>query len=180
MDSASDGSSPSLGDGPGTIAGTARNEAGLRGTVNTRREFVQTAAAAAVLARPDLLSAGTPPMTDAKPIAGTPADQPIRVGMLVFPRMDQIDLTGPFAVLSRLPNATVKLLWKETDPIRDYRGLGLIPDAKIADAGEIDLLVVPGGPGQEDLMEDEAVLSFIAGRAEAAACVFSVCTGYRP
>lgn len=138
----------------------------------TRREFVTTAAAAAVLARPDLLSAA-----ESKPIAEVPADKPIRVGILVFPRMDQIDLTGPFAVLSRLPNATVRLLWKATDPIRDYRGLGLIPDAKLADAGEIDLFVVPGGPGQEDLMEDEAVLKFIADRAEAAACVFSVCTG---
>ncbi len=138
----------------------------------TRRVFVTTAAAAAILARPDLVSAADP-----KPLAEVPADKPIRVGMLVFPRMDQIDLTGPFAVLSRLPNATVKLLWKTIDSIRDYRGLGLIPDAKLSDAGEIDLLVVPGGPGQEDLMEDETVLSLIIKRAEAATCVFSVCTG---
>jgi cyclohexyl-isocyanide hydratase len=144
--------------------------------MNTRREFVRTAAAAAVLARPDLLSAGAPPMADPKP-PEIPADKPIRIGALVFPRMDQIDLTGPLAVLSRLPNATVKLLWKTTDPIRDYRGLGLIPDARLADAGPIDLLVVPGGPGEEDLMEDEAVLPFIAARAEAAVCTFSVCTG---
>ena len=140
--------------------------------MSTRREFVCTAAAAAVLARP-----GASAAPDPKSIAEIPADTPIRVGALVFPRMDQIDLTGPFAVLSRLPNATVKLLWKTTDPIRDYRGLALVPDAKLADAGPIDLLVVPGGPGQEDLMEDEAVLSFIARRAEAAACVLSVCTG---
>ena len=145
--------------------------------MSTRREFVRAAAATAILARPDLLSAGTPPMADPKPLAEIPADKPIRVGALVFPKMDQIDLTGPFAVLSRLPNATVKLVWKATDPIRDSRGFGIIPDAKLADAGEIDLLVVPGGPGQDDLMEDEAVLSFIAKRAEAAACVFSVCTG---
>jgi cyclohexyl-isocyanide hydratase len=138
----------------------------------TRREFVTAAAAAAVLTRPELLSAADP-----KPIAEVPADTPIRVGVLVFPKMDQIDLTGPFAVLSRLPNATVKLLWKTTDPIRDYRGLGLTPDANLADAGPIDLFVVPGGPGQEDLMEDETVLSFVRKRAEAAGCVFSVCTG---
>lgn len=140
--------------------------------MTTRREFVTAAAAAAVLARPGLLSAADP-----KPLAEIPADKPIRIGILVFPRMDQIDLTGPFAVLSRLPNAPVKLLWKATDPVRDYRGLGLIPDAKLTDAGPIDLLVVPGGPGQEDLMEDEAVLKFVSDRAAAAACVFSVCTG---
>jgi cyclohexyl-isocyanide hydratase len=138
----------------------------------TRRAFVTTAAAAAILARPELLTAADP-----KPIAEIPADKAIRVGIIMFPRMDQIDLTGPFAVLSRLPNASVKLMWKTTDPIRDYRGLGLVPDTKLADAGPIDLLVVPGGPGQEDLMEDEAVLSFITKHAETAACVFSVCTG---
>jgi cyclohexyl-isocyanide hydratase len=143
----------------------------------TRREFVRAAAAAAALAQVDALSANAQPSTAPRPLTEVPADRPIRVGALVFPRMDQIDLTGPFAVLSRLPNATVKLLWKTTDPIRDYRGLGLIPDARLADAGPVDLLVIPGGPGQEDLMEDAAVLSFITDRAAAATCVFSVCTG---
>ena len=106
-----------------------------------------------------------------------PLEQPIRVGAIVFPGMDQIDLTGPFAVLSRLPNASFQLLWKSTAPVRDYRGLGLIPDAILADAGPIDLLVIPGGPGQEELMEDEEVLSFIARQAASAKCVLSVCTG---
>ena len=106
-----------------------------------------------------------------------PADQHIRVGAVIFPRLDQIDLTGPFAVLSRLPNASVRLLWKEAGLVRDHRGLGLAADATFADAGPIDLLVITGGPGQEDLMEDEAVLSFIAERAKSAKCVFSVCTG---
>src|SRR4051812_33540131 len=124
--------------------------------MSTRREFVRTAAVA--VAGPAILNAGDAATADAKRLAEIPADRPIRVGALVFPRMDQIDLTGPFAVLSRLPNSTVKLLWKTTDSIRDYRGLGLIPDAKLAGAGPIDLLVVPGGPGQEGLMGDEAVL----------------------
>lgn len=84
--------------------------------MGTRREFVRIAAAAAVLAQTDLLSAA--PKADPKPIAEIPADKPIRVSAIVFPRMAQIDLTGPFSVLSRLPNATVKLLWKTTDPNR--------------------------------------------------------------
>jgi len=145
--------------------------------MGTRREFIHTAAAATVIASPEFLAARTGPTTDDRTLVEVHADKPIRVGALIFPKMDQIDLTGPFAVLSRLPNSTVKLLWKTTDPIRDYRGLGLIPDAKLDEAGEIDLLVVPGGPGQEDLMGDEAVLSFITKHAEAAKCVFSVCTG---
>ena len=101
----------------------------------------------------------------------------LNVAALVFPGMDQIDLTGPFAVLSRLPDATVRLVWKDANPIRDYRGLRLIPDARFADARPVDLLVVPGGPGQEEVMEDDAVLSFVRDRAGRARCVFSVCTG---
>ena len=101
----------------------------------------------------------------------------LNVAALVFPGMDQIDLTGPFAVLSRLPDSTVQLVWKDANPIRDYRGLRLLPDARFADARPVDLLVVPGGPGQEEVMEDDAVLSFVRDRAGRARCVFSVCTG---
>ena len=101
----------------------------------------------------------------------------MNVAALVFPGMDQIDLTGPFAVLSRLPDSTLQLVWKDTNPIRDYRGLRLIPDARFADARPVDLLVVPGGPGQEGVMEDDAVLSFVRDQAGRARCVFSVCTG---
>lgn len=106
-----------------------------------------------------------------------PPEQHIRIGALVFPEIDQIDLTGPFAVLSRLPNSSFQLLWKSTAPLRDYRGLRPIPDAAFADAQSIDLLLVPGGPGQEALMEDREVLSFVSTQAAAARCVFSVCTG---
>ena len=94
--------------------------------------------------------------------------------------MDQIDLTGPFAVLSRLPDSTVQLVWKDANHIRDYRGLRLIPDARFADARPVDLLVVPGGPGQEEVMEDDAVLSFVRDRAGRARCVFSALRGPCP
>jgi cyclohexyl-isocyanide hydratase len=106
-----------------------------------------------------------------------PPGQHIQIGAIVFPRMDQMDLTGPFAVLSRLPNSSFQLLWKNTEPVKDYHGLAIQPDAVFADAKPIDLLIVPGGPGQEDLMEDETVLSFVASQAKRAKCVFSICTG---
>jgi cyclohexyl-isocyanide hydratase len=106
-----------------------------------------------------------------------PADRPLRIGAVLYPRRDQIDLAGPFAVLSRLPNASIQLLWKDAALVRDHRGLGLMPDATFAAAVPIDVLMITGGPGQEDFMEDDAVLSFIAQRAAAATLVFSVCTG---
>ena len=56
-------------------------------------------------------------------------------------------------------------------------GLRLIPDATLADAPKLDVLRVPGGPGQELLMEDEAVLGWIRRQAAGARNVLSVCTG---
>jgi len=61
--------------------------------------------------------------------------------------------------------------------VRDLHGLRLMPDALIADAPQLDLLHVPGGYGQEALMEDIALLAWIRGQASGAKCVFSVCTG---
>lgn len=110
-------------------------------------------------------------------IAVIPPERPIAIVAIIFPGMDQIDLTGPFAVLARLPNSSIRLVWKNREPIRDHLGLGLLPDATFGKPGPLDLLLVPGGPGQEDLMEDEETLAFLRNKAESATCVFSVCTG---
>ncbi|OJW25286.1 MAG: AraC family transcriptional regulator [Planctomycetales bacterium 71-10] len=91
--------------------------------------------------------------------------------------MDQIDFTGPFEVLSRVPGSTVHVVAKEKAPVRDIKGLILTPEETLAEAPALDVLVVPGGPGQEGLMEDEAVLGFIRERAAKARYVYSVCTG---
>jgi cyclohexyl-isocyanide hydratase len=95
----------------------------------------------------------------------------------LFEGLDQIDLTGPFEVLSRLPNSTYRIFAKTAEPVRDLRGLRLAPDAVLGQAPQLDLLHVPGGYGQEALMEDEVVLGWIREQAAGARCVFSVCTG---
>jgi cyclohexyl-isocyanide hydratase len=107
----------------------------------------------------------------------TPAEKRFNIGALVFPQMDQIDLTGPFEVLTRIPNSTFHLIWKELTPVRDIRGLIITPETTFADAPRLDLLVVPGGFGQEALMDDEVVLKFIQTKAATATYVFSICTG---
>ena len=96
---------------------------------------------------------------------------------MVFPGMDQADLTGPFEILSRIPGSAFHLLWKDLSPIRDVRGLIITPEKRFEEAPALDLLVVPGGSGQESLMDDEVVLKFIQAHAENAQYVFSVCTG---
>jgi cyclohexyl-isocyanide hydratase len=106
-----------------------------------------------------------------------PHDVHLQIGSLLFEGLDQIDLTGPFVVLSRIPNATYRVYGKTADPVRDLKGLRLTPDAALADAPQLDVLHVPGGFGQEALMDDEEVLGWIKSQAAGACRIFSVCTG---
>ena len=101
----------------------------------------------------------------------------LKIGSLLFDDLDQIDLTGPFEVLSRLPNATHRIYAKSLAPARDLQGLRIMPDATLAEAPQLDILHVPGGRGQEALMDDEEVLGWLQGQAEGAKKVLSVCTG---
>ena len=106
-----------------------------------------------------------------------PEDTHLLIGSLMFEGMDQIDLTGPFEVLSRVPNSTYRIYAKTNSPVRDLNGLRLIADATLAEAPPLDVLHVPGGPGQEALMEDPEVITWIQRQAAGARCIFSVCTG---
>lgn len=106
-----------------------------------------------------------------------PQDTHLHIGSLLFEGVDQIDLTGPFEVLSRIPNATYRIYGKTSAPVRDLKGLLLTPDATLADAPPLDVLHVPGGHGQEALMDDAEVLGWIRQQASGACSIFSVCTG---
>jgi len=106
-----------------------------------------------------------------------PHDTHLHVGSLLFEGVDQIDLTGPFEVLSRIPNATYRIYGKTAGPVRDIRGLRLSPDATLDEAPPLDVLHVPGGFGQEALMEDAEVLGWIRQQAAGGCSIFSVCTG---
>jgi cyclohexyl-isocyanide hydratase len=106
-----------------------------------------------------------------------PHDTHLLIGSLMFDEMDQIDLTGPFEVLSRVPNSTYRIYAKTRSPVRDLNGLRLIPDATLDEAPPLDVLHVPGGPGQEAMMEDQEIIAWIQKQAAGARCIFSVCTG---
>jgi cyclohexyl-isocyanide hydratase len=104
-------------------------------------------------------------------------DSHLQIGSLLFEGVDQIDLTGPSEVFSRIPNSTYRVFGKTTAPVRDTRGLRLMPDAALTEAPQLDLLNVPGGPGQEALMADEEVLTWIRDQTARTRRLFSVCTG---
>ncbi|UOM35731.1 DJ-1/PfpI family protein [Acuticoccus sp. I52.16.1] len=101
----------------------------------------------------------------------------LQIGLLVFPKLTQLDLTGPFEVFARLPDTDVNLVWKTLDPVVSDVGLHLLPTHDLASCPELDVICIPGGPGVNPLLNDPEVLDFVRRQAEGARYVTSVCTG---
>src|SRR5215213_4043138 len=85
----------------------------------------------------------------------------MNLGMLLFPGLTQLDLTGPFEVFHRIPGAKVHLVWKDLQPVRADSGLGLLPTTTLADCPPLDVVMIPGGFGQIPLMEDPEILAWL-------------------
>jgi cyclohexyl-isocyanide hydratase len=100
-----------------------------------------------------------------------------RVAILLYPNITQLDFTAPLEFLSKVPGVDIGLYWKSLRPITSAGGLEFTPTASFDEMDSIDLLLVPGGPGQVDLMADEEVLEFLHRAADQARFVTSVCTG---
>lgn len=101
----------------------------------------------------------------------------LRIGLVLFPGLTQLDLTGPAEVLGRIPGVDLHLLWKDLNPVASDRGLRLLPTTTFADCPSLDVICVPGGPGQLNLMDDDTVLDFLRRVAPSCRLVTSVCTG---
>jgi cyclohexyl-isocyanide hydratase len=104
-------------------------------------------------------------------------DDRITVGLLLFPEMTQLDMTGPYEVVVSMPRTTVEVVWKTLEPVTTGGGLRMLPTTTIAACPRLDVICVPGGPGQVALMQDAEVLDFLWKQAETCRFVTSVCTG---
>jgi cyclohexyl-isocyanide hydratase len=102
---------------------------------------------------------------------------PLQIGLLVFPKVTQLDLTGPVQVFSSVPGAKVHLIWKRIEPVASDSVLVLTPTITFADCPQLDVICAPGGFGTDDLLTDDEVLAFLRRQAEGAKFVTSVCTG---
>jgi cyclohexyl-isocyanide hydratase len=98
-------------------------------------------------------------------------------GMILFPGMTQLDVTGPYEVLSRVPQMQVLLMGVDRQPVRTEHGMILMPDCSFAEAPKLDVLVVPGGTGINDALLDRRYLTFVEVAGSGAKWVTSVCTG---
>ncbi|MEZ4369810.1 MAG: DJ-1/PfpI family protein [Polyangiaceae bacterium] len=109
----------------------------------------------------------------------------MKLAFVMFEDFEELDLVGPWEVLrmaSRLLPAergtwSCELLGPTREPVRAAKGMRVCPDASFAEAGECDVLVVPGGQGTRPGAEDPALLRFLAAQSATASWSFSVCTG---
>ncbi len=102
---------------------------------------------------------------------------PFRIGLLLFPDITQLDMTGPYEVFIKFPGAKVDLIWKTLQAVTAGGGMQIVSTMTFADCPQLDLICVPGGPGMNALLNDAETLDFIRRQAKSARYVTSVCTG---
>ncbi|CDN47285.1 Cyclohexyl-isocyanide hydratase [Neorhizobium galegae bv. orientalis str. HAMBI 540] len=102
---------------------------------------------------------------------------PREIGFVLFAGLTQLDLTGPWEVLTRLPNTRCHLLAEGRAPVRSASGLSIVPSMLLEECGQLDIVVVPGGPGHLDAMQDERLLSFLKRQEPGCQFLMAACTG---
>jgi len=114
---------------------------------------------------------------DDNSIVETSMAAPLNIGILLYPNVTQLDATGPAQVLCRVPGAKLHMIWKTCDPVPTDAGFSIVPTTSFADCPQLDVICVPGGGGQVELMTDPETLDFLRKQAAGARYVTSVCTG---
>ncbi len=102
---------------------------------------------------------------------------PLQIGLVLFPRVTQLDFTGPLQVFSSVPGAKVHLIWKRIEPVASDGVMTITPTMTFADCPQLDVICVPGGIGTDDMVNDAEMLDFLRKQAAGAKYVTSVCTG---
>jgi cyclohexyl-isocyanide hydratase len=101
----------------------------------------------------------------------------MKIGFFAYQGITQLDITGPAQVLSQLPGVEIILLAKSMQPIKTDSGFSINPTHHFTSVPQLDVVCLPGGPGQGVAMKDEALIAAIAKQSERAQYVTGVCTG---
>lgn len=101
-----------------------------------------------------------------------------KVAILIFDGLTALDAIGPYDVLRQVPGWEVTFVGKEAGEVRtEAGGLGLVADVGMAEAGDPDILLVPGGSGTRPLTGDAEVLDWVRAVDRDSRRTTSVCTG---
>ena len=102
---------------------------------------------------------------------------PFRIVFILYPHLTQLDFTGPYEVLARMPGAEAIIASKDGGELVTEMGLTFANLRALADIDHADMIMVPGGPGQIQAMMDTEFMAEVKRLGEGAAYVTSVCTG---
>jgi transcriptional regulator GlxA family with amidase domain len=108
---------------------------------------------------------------------------PRKVGIILFPDVEELDFAGPWEVFALVRDATkgecdVFTVAQNPGEIRCAKGLRVIADHTFITAPPIDVLIVPGGLGaRTHQLENPRMIDFLRHRAANASVMMSVCTG---
>ena len=102
----------------------------------------------------------------------------MRIAIPLYDRFTALDAVGPYEVLSRLPGASVTWLAREPGVVRNDNGmLGIEAQAAFEDLPDPEIVLVPGGTGTNDVLDDERLVGWIRRAHETSEWTTSVCTG---
>lgn len=106
----------------------------------------------------------------------------IKIGILVFSQVEEMDFIAPFEVLSYSnkiePNSTqVVLIAEKLELIQAANGLKFFPDHSFNTCPQLDILVVPGGKGRGQAMHNPQIKEFVLQQSKQTKYMASVCTG---
>jgi cyclohexyl-isocyanide hydratase len=103
--------------------------------------------------------------------------EPFTIVFILYPGLTQLDFTGPYEVLSRLPDTTCVAASKEGGTLASETGLRFAGLTKLEDIARCDMICAPGGPGQTEAMQDGEFVAEVRRLGLSARYVTSVCTG---
>jgi transcriptional regulator GlxA family with amidase domain len=106
----------------------------------------------------------------------------MKIGVLVFPAVEEIDFIGPWQMFGLWgligSSARTLLVGQSTQPLRCAKGLTIVPEYSFEDCPPLDVLLVPGGQGTREQVDNPALMDFVKLQAEQhVQCLMSVCTG---
>ena len=102
------------------------------------------------------------------------------VGIVLFPDAEELDWAGPyevFAMAAMGQEMDVVTIAQTGELVRGAKGLRVMPDHSFESAPKLDVVLVPGGQGTQQEMENPAMLEFLQRVAPGCTWVTSVCTG---
>lgn len=101
-----------------------------------------------------------------------------KIGIVIYPGMTQLDITGHYQVFAMMPNTQVYLLWKNLEPVSSGGGIKILPTTAFNECPPLDVVCVGGGEmGCVEIMGDTEVLEFLKKQGKTAKYITSVCTG---